>query len=157
MLDALNQHSWLLYLCLLSLGLVVGSFLNVVIHRLPIMMESRWRSDCCELLEVEQEKQERPLSLAFPNSHCPSCKANIRAWQNIPVVSYLLTRRCLVIDCEATRLRAIVYHYRMLADHKLPISPTILQVRKDGTMQYTVSHNTKKNASPLLYHMTRER
>lgn len=90
MLDALNQHSWLLYLCLLSLGLVVGSFLNVVIHRLPIMMESRWRSDCCELLEVEQEKQERPLSLAFPNSHCPSCKANIRAWQNIPVVSYLL-------------------------------------------------------------------
>ncbi len=90
MLDVLNQHSWLLYLCLLSLGLVIGSFLNVVIHRLPIMMESRWRSDCCELLEVEQEKQERPLSLAFPNSHCPSCKANIRAWQNIPVVSYLL-------------------------------------------------------------------
>ena len=90
MLDALNQHSWLLYLCLLSLGLVVGSFLNVVIHRLPIMMESRWRKDCCELLEVEQEKQEQPLSLAFPNSHCPKCKASIRAWQNIPVVSYLL-------------------------------------------------------------------
>ena len=90
MLDALNQHSWLLYLCLLSLGLVVGSFLNVVIHRLPIMMESRWRKDCCELLEVEQEKQEQPLSLAFPNSHCPKCKANIRAWQNIPVLSYLL-------------------------------------------------------------------
>ena len=90
MLDVLNQHSWLLYLCLLSLGLVVGSFLNVVIHRLPIMMESRWRKDCCELLEVEQEKQEQPLSLAFPNSHCPKCKANIRAWQNIPVLSYLL-------------------------------------------------------------------
>ena len=90
MVDALNQHSWLLTICLLSLGLVVGSFLNVVIHRLPIMMESRWRRDCCELLELEQEKQEQPLSLAIPNSHCPSCKAPIRAWQNIPVLSYLL-------------------------------------------------------------------
>ena len=43
---------------LLCLGLVVGSFLNVVIYRLPLMMETRWRRDCCELLEVEQEKQE---------------------------------------------------------------------------------------------------
>ncbi|TDG15069.1 prepilin peptidase [Seongchinamella unica] len=94
-MDVLNQHSWLLYLCLLSLGLVVGSFLNVVIHRLPIMMESRWRRDCCELLELEQEKQEQALGLAFPNSHCPGCKAPIRAWQNIPVLSYLLLRgRC---------------------------------------------------------------
>jgi leader peptidase (prepilin peptidase) / N-methyltransferase len=89
MLEALNQHSWLLCIGLLSLGLVVGSFLNVVIHRLPIMMESRWRRDCCELLEVEQEKQEPPLTLAAPNSHCPGCKAPIRAWQNVPVLSYL--------------------------------------------------------------------
>ena len=90
MLDALNQNAWLLYTALLSLGLVVGSFLNVVIHRLPIMMESRWRRDCCELLEVEGEKQDQELTLAVPNSHCPSCKAPIRAWQNIPVVSYLI-------------------------------------------------------------------
>ena len=95
MLDVLNQHSWLLGLGLLSLGLVVGSFLNVVIHRLPIMMESRWRRDCCELLEVESEKHDEPLTLAVPNSHCPSCKAPIRAWQNIPVLSYLfLGGRC---------------------------------------------------------------
>lgn len=90
MLDALNQNSWLLYLALLSLGLVVGSFLNVVIHRLPIMMESRWRSDCCELLDLEGEKQDQTLTLAVPNSHCPNCKAPIKAWQNIPVLSYLL-------------------------------------------------------------------
>ena len=90
MLDALNQNAWLLYTALLSLGLVVGSFLNVVIHRLPIMMESRWRRDCCELLEVEGEKQDQELTLAVPNSHCPSCKAPIKAWQNIPVLSYLL-------------------------------------------------------------------
>ncbi|MEP4147324.1 MAG: A24 family peptidase [Halioglobus sp.] len=90
MMDALNQNSWLLYLALLSLGLVVGSFLNVVIHRLPIMMESRWRRDCCELLEIEGEKPDQELTLAVPNSHCPSCKAPIKAWQNIPMLSYLL-------------------------------------------------------------------
>lgn len=82
----------LLYLVLLALGLLVGSFLNVVIYRLPLMMESRWRRDCCELLELESEKQEAPLNLATPNSHCPQCKAAIRPWQNIPVVSYLLLR-----------------------------------------------------------------
>jgi len=82
----------LLCLGLLCFGLVVGSFLNVVIYRLPLMMERRWRQDCCELLEVAQEKQEGPLNLATPNSHCPSCKAAIKPWQNIPVLSYLLLR-----------------------------------------------------------------
>jgi leader peptidase (prepilin peptidase)/N-methyltransferase len=81
-----------LCLALLCLGLVVGSFLNVVIYRLPLMMERRWRQDCCELLELEQEKQEAPLNLATPNSHCPTCKAAIKPWQNIPVLSYLLLR-----------------------------------------------------------------
>ncbi len=75
---------------LLCLGLMVGSFLNVVIYRLPVMMEARWRRDCCELLEIEQEKQDAPLNLATPNSHCPHCKTPIKPWQNIPVVSYLM-------------------------------------------------------------------
>ena len=75
---------------LLCLGLLVGSFLNVVIYRLPLMMESRWRRDCCELLEIDREKQEKPLNLATPNSHCPQCKAAIKPWQNIPIISYLL-------------------------------------------------------------------
>ncbi len=82
----------LLCLGLLCLGLVVGSFLNVVIYRLPLMMERRWRQDCCALLEVEQERQEAPLNLATPNSHCPGCKAAIKPWQNIPVLSYLILR-----------------------------------------------------------------
>ena len=90
MLDIFNQHSWLLLTCLISLGLTVGSFLNVVIYRLPLMMESRWRKDCCELLEVEREANiDARLSLATPNSHCPHCKAAIKPWQNIPVLSYL--------------------------------------------------------------------
>jgi len=76
---------------LLCLGLLVGSFLNVVIYRLPVMMETRWRRDCCELLEVEPDKQEEPaLNLATPNSHCPHCKTPIKPWQNIPVLSYAL-------------------------------------------------------------------
>ncbi len=96
MLDIFNQHNWLLLTCLLSLGLAVGSFLNVVIYRLPLMMEVRWRKDCCELLEVEREaNSDAPLSLATPNSHCPHCKAAIKPWQNIPVLSYLfLAGKC---------------------------------------------------------------
>lgn len=80
----------LLYPGLFCLGLMVGSFLNVVIFRLPVMMETRWRRDCCELLELEPEKQDVALNLATPNSHCPQCKAPIKPWQNIPVLSYLL-------------------------------------------------------------------
>jgi leader peptidase (prepilin peptidase)/N-methyltransferase len=56
------------------------------------MMEARWRRDCCELLEQEPEKEDTPLSLSTPNSHCPVCKAAIRPWQNIPVISFLLLR-----------------------------------------------------------------
>lgn len=76
------------------LGLVVGSFLNVVIHRLPRMMESQWAAQAAEF-----EGREVPAAPAYnlwtPPSHCPSCKAPVRAWQNIPVVSYLALRgRC---------------------------------------------------------------
>jgi leader peptidase (prepilin peptidase)/N-methyltransferase len=88
--ELVARHGWLLPVGLLLLGLVVGSFLNVVIYRLPLMMESRWRRDCCELLEVEPGREDPPLNLATPNSHCPHCKAAIRPWQNIPVLSYLL-------------------------------------------------------------------
>jgi leader peptidase (prepilin peptidase)/N-methyltransferase len=93
MLEILNQHSWLLLTSLVMFGLVVGSFLNVVIYRLPLMMESSWRNDCCELLEIEGEAaSDTPLTLATPNSHCTSCKEPIRPWQNVPIISYLLLR-----------------------------------------------------------------
>jgi len=93
--DAFNQLPWLSALSLLALGLVVGSFLNVVIYRLPVMLEAQWRRDCCELLEQAPEHEDSPINLVTPNSHCPACKAPIRPWQNIPVVSYVLLRgRC---------------------------------------------------------------
>jgi leader peptidase (prepilin peptidase) / N-methyltransferase len=91
MLEALNSEPLLLVCLLLIIGLMIGSFINVVAYRLPIMMESRWRSECCELLELERESSEQ-LTLAIPNSHCPHCKAAIKPWQNIPVLSYLMLR-----------------------------------------------------------------
>ncbi len=83
-----------LSIALAILGLTVGSFLNVVIHRLPKMMERQWERECAEF-RGEDTAEATPYSLAFPGSHCPSCKAEITALQNIPVLSYLLLRgRC---------------------------------------------------------------
>lgn len=88
----------LLCAALLCLGLVVGSFLNVVIYRLPLIMEARWRRDCTEMLQLEQQAPTAPeasFNLAFPHSHCPHCKAPIKPWHNIPVLSYgLLNGKC---------------------------------------------------------------
>lgn len=76
------------------LGLLVGSFLNVVIFRLPKMMQSTWKRDCCELLEIEHDTPPR-YNLVVPNSTCPHCGHKIKPWENIPVLSYLFLRgRC---------------------------------------------------------------
>ena len=76
------------------IGLLVGSLLNVVIYRLPVMMEREWRSECKLILDPDSPGEElaEPFNLAFPHSHCPCCDAPIRAWQNIPVISYVLLR-----------------------------------------------------------------
>jgi len=72
--------------------LVIGSFLNVVIYRLPIMMERDWREQCEEfaksppVLDIPEER----FDLVVPRSRCPSCGHLIKAWQNIPVISYLI-------------------------------------------------------------------
>jgi leader peptidase (prepilin peptidase)/N-methyltransferase len=79
------------------IGLLVGSFLNVVIYRLPIMMQRNWRKECAEYLHIdsgETEPQE-PFNLAVPLSHCPNCNTPIKPHQNIPVISYLFLKgRC---------------------------------------------------------------
>ena len=76
----------------LILGLLVGSFLNVVIHRLPIMLEQGWRQDCQELLEISPSTTPEVYNLVTPRSACPHCHAPIKAWQNIPVISWLWLR-----------------------------------------------------------------
>ena len=73
------------------LGLCVGSFLNVVIHRLPKMMEREWQAQCADL-RGEEATPEAPLSLAKPRSRCPACGHQITALENIPVLSYLLLK-----------------------------------------------------------------
>lgn len=79
----------------LILGLLVGSFLNVVIHRLPIMLEQGWRRDCQELLEIATDPNPAVYNLITPRSACPHCHSPIKAWQNIPVISWLWLRgRC---------------------------------------------------------------
>jgi len=76
------------------LGLMVGSFLNVVIHRLPIMMERDWAAQCADL-RGESPPAFEPLSLARPRSRCPQCNHSITALENIPVISWLLLHgRC---------------------------------------------------------------
>lgn len=71
------------------LGLMIGSFLNVVIHRLPIMMERDWAAQCAEL-RGEAAPVVEPLSLARPRSRCPQCARPIAALENIPLISWLL-------------------------------------------------------------------
>jgi leader peptidase (prepilin peptidase)/N-methyltransferase len=90
----------LLFPATLLLGLVMGSFLNVVIARLPRIMEAEWRSECAELATADDAAAagapgSPPVSLSRPASHCPQCGHRIRPWENIPLLSYLLLRgRC---------------------------------------------------------------
>jgi leader peptidase (prepilin peptidase)/N-methyltransferase len=83
------------------LGLCVGSFLNVVIHRLPKMMEQEWHSQCAELRGETLSPSEEPLSLAKPRSRCPNCGHQITALENIPLISYLLILRGKCSGCKA--------------------------------------------------------
>ncbi len=80
-------------------GLLVGSFLNVVIHRLPKMMEREWAAQCAEL-RGEAVAEATPFNLVVPRSRCPQCGHAIGAMENIPLLSYLALRgRCR--ECKA--------------------------------------------------------
>ncbi|MCG7972848.1 MAG: prepilin peptidase, partial [Candidatus Thiodiazotropha taylori] len=95
--DFLQANFAAFLLLALVIGLIVGSFLNVVIHRLPKMMEQQWHRDCDELkgLASEEATETEVYNLNTPASHCPKCQHKIRPWENIPVISWLLLKgRC---------------------------------------------------------------
>ena len=100
-LDLIAGHLWLYLLIVALLSLAVGSFLNVVIVRLPVMTLRQWRADCRELLASEGTELPDPgaaeerLDLVTPRSRCPHCGHAITALENIPVLSYVWLRgRC---------------------------------------------------------------
>jgi len=70
-------------------SLMVGSFLNVVIYRLPIVLERSWQKDCAQLAGEAAPQETEKFNLVVPRSRCPHCGHQIRAWENIPVISYL--------------------------------------------------------------------
>lgn len=82
----------LVYAIVLGLGLIVGSFLNVVILRLPVMMQRDWEVQARDILGIDQpvEADAAPFNLVTPNSRCPNCNRSIRPWENVPVLSYLI-------------------------------------------------------------------
>jgi leader peptidase (prepilin peptidase)/N-methyltransferase len=115
-------------------ALVVGSFLNVVILRLPVMMDRAWRRECKHMLEAPPlggGTSQEPISLAFPPSTCPGCGHRIRSWENVPVLSWLALRgRCSschepisvrypVIEA-VTAIASVVVALRFGVDWKLP-------------------------------------
>lgn len=70
-------------------ALCVGSFLNVVIHRLPLMLQRQWEAEAHQVLERGEPPEQPRFNLLVPRSRCPACEAPVRAWQNVPVVSWL--------------------------------------------------------------------
>jgi len=98
-IQLLQTETWFFLLTVGLVSLCIGSFLNVVIYRLPIMMNNTWQSECRLLLADDLVKNtvevDTTFNLSKPHSNCPKCGNAIKAWQNIPLVSWLLLKgRC---------------------------------------------------------------
>lgn len=103
LLNLLQSSPVFFYTVLGILGLLVGSFLNVVIQRLPQMMENEWREECRRLLEdaIPESGNKEKFNLIIPRSRCPHCGHKITALENIPILSYILLRgKCS--ECRKT-------------------------------------------------------
>ena len=90
-IELLQTSPFFFHAAFAALGLITGSFLNVVIYRLPGMIKANWREECCEFLEIKNESNAdaEPYNLIRPGSRCPQCKHKITALENIPVLSFL--------------------------------------------------------------------
>lgn len=95
MFDAWFAYPALAIASAVVLGLLVGSFLNVVILRVPVRMEWQWKRDAREILDLPAVEESEPPGIVIKGSHCPQCGHVLSAWENIPVLSWLLLRgRC---------------------------------------------------------------
>ncbi|WP_372865587.1 A24 family peptidase [Pseudomonas sp. P7779] len=93
--EILVYQPWVFVSGALLLGLIVGSFINVLVWRLPKMLEREWRAQAHEVLGLPAEPIAAPYNLMRPNSCCPHCSHPIRPWENIPLLSYVLLKgRC---------------------------------------------------------------
>lgn len=94
-LEVFQNNSALLISAVFLLGLTIGSFLNVVIHRIPEMMKREWRSQAIDYLEVNSDfpdEDKSTYNLVKPESHCPKCQHKIRWYENIPLISYIFLK-----------------------------------------------------------------
>ncbi|NBA96418.1 A24 family peptidase [Pseudomonas sp. R5(2019)] len=99
--DLLAQYPPAFVASAFILGLIVGSFLNVLIHRLPTMLERDWQAEARQILSLPAAPEQPRYNLMFPPSECPHCAHRIRAWENLPLISYLFLRgRCS--SCKST-------------------------------------------------------
>ncbi|MBX9713019.1 MAG: A24 family peptidase [Pseudomonadaceae bacterium] len=100
LLDFLANHALAFVLCTLLVGLLIGSFLNVVVYRLPKMLLRDWQAQAREILNLPAETDKPTFNLILPNSSCPHCAHEIKPWENIPIFSWLFLRgKCSV--CKA--------------------------------------------------------
>ncbi len=88
----LETHTVLTLSITLIISLVIGSFLNVVITRLPNLLETAWRQHCHEFLDLPVKNTKTPINLMTPRSYCPQCHATLKAWHNIPLLSFILLK-----------------------------------------------------------------
>ena len=126
-IELLQQQAWVFYGLIIVIGLAFGSFLNVVIYRLPIMLEQEWRAQCSEFLALEKTEATEKFSLAIPASSCPQCGHKIRFWENIPLISYLILKgRCSAcqshISLEYPLIEAITAVLSVVVAHHFGVS-----------------------------------
>ena len=88
MIDFLTRYPDAFIACVLILGLLAGSFLNMLVWRLPKMLEQDWQAQARELLNLPAPDKSPVYNLLLPHSHCPHCKHPLRPWENIPLLSY---------------------------------------------------------------------
>lgn len=124
----LNNHIMIAYIMLALFSVCVGSFLNVVIYRFPLILKREWTLMCREYLEMDTTTVSiKKVGLVFPRSYCPACQKQLTWWQNIPLLSYLCLRaKCAncgnKISIRYPLIEGLTMFLSLLVLHRLGIS-----------------------------------